>query len=240
MSHKFSLVIPCYNEEKGLPDLVARCKEVVAKVDAEIILVDNGSQDNTAKLLQDLTLNISNIKVKTVAENIGYGAGILVGLRATTSDIIGWTHADMQTDPMDAIQAFKFFNNTKKDKNLFIKGRRFGRPITDRFFTLGMGIFETILLRHALIDVNAQPTLFHRDFWNKWHSPPKDFSLDLYGYAMAKKYGLDVKRFPVNFSERKHGQSSWNINWAGKYNFIKRTLNYSFRLRKQFKTSNKN
>mgnify|MGYP003327518150 CR=1 FL=1 len=65
--------------------------------------------------------------------------------------------------------------------------------------------------------------------------PPKDFSLDLYAYYMAKKSRLRVKRFPVVFAERAHGVSNWNVSFISKYHFIKRTLLYSFSLKKRMR-----
>ena len=95
-----------------------------------------------------------------------------------------------------------------------------------------MSLFETLLLRTLMWDINAQPTIFHRSFFQTWLQPPKDFSLDLYAYFLAKNSNMEVKRFPVKFSKRLHGVSNWNMNLAGKYKFIKRTLSYSFMLKR--------
>ena len=50
-----------------------------------------------------------------------------------------------------------------------------------------------------MLDINAQPTMFHRSFFEKWYKPPKDFSLDLYVYHLALKNKLTIKRFSVYF-----------------------------------------
>ena len=42
-----------------------------------------------------------------------------------------------------------------------------------------------------------------------------------------------IARFPVRFGERAHGHSHWNVNWAAKVKFIRRTIDYSFRLRRK-------
>ena len=76
-------------------------------------------------------------------------------------------------------------------------------------------------------DINAQPTLFRRDFYRTWQSPPHDFSLDLFAYHQALVAGLEVQRFPVRFGERAHGVSHWNVNWMAKWKFIRRTVAYS-------------
>ena len=94
-----------------------------------------------------------------------------------------------------------------------------------------MSIFETILLGKRLSDINAQPTMFSRKFFETWENPPNDFSLDLFAYYFAKKNKLTVVRFPVFFGKRLHGISHWNIDFRSKLKFINRTIKYSFKLR---------
>lgn len=228
---KLSLIIPCYNEAKNLPLLLDRCKELNSYSEVEIILVDNGSTDNSPEVLLELLPNYPGCRSIRVEQNQGYGFGILSGLEVAKGDIVGWTHADMQTDPMDAIKGLQLFE--KYGNNIFVKGKRFGRPFTDTFFTIGMSFFETLLLRKPLWDINAQPTLFSREFFKNWDEPPHDFSLDLYAYYLAHNNKLKVYRFPVLFAKRAHGISHWNVNWAAKWKFIKRTLQFSFELRKK-------
>ena len=233
---RLSIIIPCYNESKNLPLLISRCKEVANKGNnIEIIIVDNGSNDDTASVLDELTSNLTFITRVRIEINQGYGHGILVGLAAATGEILSWTHADMQTDLGDILTGLNFFNETDEVERLFIKGKRYGRPLPDVFFTFCMSIFETLLLKKLMWDINAQPTLFHKNFYLNWENPPSDFSLDLFAYYNAKKLKLKVKRFPVLFSERLYGVSSWNIGFISKYNFIKRTLIYSFSLNKRIK-----
>ena len=225
----FSVVIPCYNEAAGLPELIARCEFVAKQGNGEFILVNNGSSDNSANLLKKLLHKNDFVRYVTVPVNKGYGFGITEGLNAAKAPIIGWTHADLQTDPADVLRAIPIFANSKQD--LFVKGRRYGRPLADRVFTAGMSVFETLLLGKRLSDINAQPTLFTSTLMNSWGTPPTDFSLDLFAFAKAKKAKLGIIRFPVIFAERKYGSSSWNVDFKAKWKFIKRTLAYSFSLR---------
>jgi len=233
MTPKYSLVIPCYNEAATLPLLVARCRESLSGRRAEIILVDNGSTDASAETLAALLAGESDIRGVRVEINQGYGFGILSGLRAARGAVLGWTHADMQTDPADFLKAAAMFDAAAEPERLFVKGRRRGRPIGDEIFTTGMAIFETFLLGKPLIDINAQPTAFHRSFFESWSLPPHDFSLDLYAYFQAKAAGLRIERFDVVFGERAHGMSRWNINWKAKRKFIERTIDFSFELRRR-------
>ena len=229
---KFSLIVPCYNEAKNIPLLLKRCQTVVDHVGVEVILVDNGSTDDTPQVLKELLPLYSNFRSVRVEENQGYGFGVLSGLKCAKGGVIGWTHADMQTDPMDFIAGIQLFE--QYGDCIFVKGSRYGRPLTDTLFTIGMSIFETLLLRKKMWDINAQPTIFTRDFFKSWDNPPHDFSLDLYVYYQALLQQLTIKRFPVKFGERAHGVSHWNINWPAKRKFISRTIEFSLKLRKRF------
>ena len=227
---KLSLVIPCYNESANLPILLERCKALGALEGVEVILVDNGSTDNSGEVLAKLLPAYPGCRSLRVEVNQGYGFGILSGLRAAHGDILGWTHADMQTDPQDVLTGLNYFED--KTDHAFVKGRRYGRPLMDVFFTIGMSLFETLLLSKRMWDINAQPNLFTRRFFESWRSPPHDFSLDLYVYYQALLQRLAVRRFPVRFAPRAHGISHWNVNWSGKKKFILRTLEFSMELKR--------
>jgi glycosyltransferase involved in cell wall biosynthesis len=231
---KLSLVIPCYNEAANLPLLLDRCKGVTAPGEAEVILVDNGSTDDSPRVLNELLPRYAGCRSVRVERNQGYGFGILSGLAAASGDILGWTHADMQTDPQDALRGLELFE--RHGNRIFVKGRRYGRPLADVAFTVGMSVFETLLLATPLWDINAQPTMFPRAFYETWRDAPHDFSLDLFVYYQARRAHLAEHRFPVHFGKRAHGVSHWNVDWAAKRKFIRRTVDFSLQLRRSLKT----
>jgi glycosyltransferase involved in cell wall biosynthesis len=226
-----SIVVPAYNEAKNLPLLVARIDQAFgSRSDVEVVVVDNGSVDATPRQLPELLAGRPGVRSVRVERNQGYGFGILSGLKAARGRVLAWTHADMQTDIADALRGFEFFAAAREPERLFVKGRRHGRPAGDVVFTVGMAAIETVLLGTPLWDINAQPTMFPRTFFESWNDPPWDFSLDLYAYGLAKKRGFAIARFPVRFGDRAHGASHWNIDFGSKIKMIRRTLGYSFEL----------
>ncbi len=229
---KYSLVIPCFNESSNILPLLKRANTNFNYKEIELIIVNNGSTDNSQELLKECLKKYKFLKVKTIANNIGYGNGIIEGLKIAKGNLIGWTHADMQTDPLDFLKAIDIFLENK-NKTIFIKGKRINRKFSDRIFTLGMSIFESILLNKIMYDINAQPTLFPKSFFENWVNPPQDFSLDLYAYNLAISKNYDIKRFPVKFSKRLSGYSKWNIDFKSKLRFIRRTIIYSIKLKFQ-------
>ena len=221
---EISLIIPCYNEAKNLPILFKKLENLLNNEKIQLIIVENGSEDNSLSIIKSFHEKNKNFKFISLRTNRGYGYGILQGLKIAEKNYIGWTHADLQTDPLDIEKASKFL--IKNDEKIFIKGLRNGRKISDNFFTICMSLIASLRLGIFLWDINAQPSIFPASFMKKWNEPPYNFSLDLYVYFLAKKNNLKIKRFPVKFKKRKFGVSKWNINFSSKLEFIKSNINY--------------
>ncbi|MGG7147373.1 glycosyltransferase family 2 protein [Clostridium butyricum] len=229
---KLSIVIPCYNEEKNIALILERFKENMTRDDIEVILVNNGSTDNSQQVLENLLPKYDFAKSILVNINKGYGYGILQGLKSCKGEFIGWTHADMQTDPKDVIKSLEIIEMNNSSHNIYVKGNRKNRPIFDQTFTSGMSLFETLYLGKKLYDINAQPNIFSKEFFETWQEPPNDFSLDLYALYLARAKKLNIIRFDVLFPKRIHGSSSWNTGLSSKWKFIKRTVQFSTKLKK--------
>ncbi len=233
-----SIVIPCYNESGNIHLLMERFAEVAkANEDIEVIFVDNGSTDNSAEVFKSelKKYSILPFRVVRIEKNQGYGHGILEGLRNAKGETLAWTHADMQTDPLDVLTGFDLFNKNKgKYSTLLIKGKRKDRPFLDEVFTKGMELFASGMLKARLNDINAQPKIFSRQFFDEIQAnAPLDFSLDLYFLYHAKKYG-QVLDFSVYFNRRLHGEAKGGGSLKTKYKLTKRTFNYIC----DFKTKN--
>ena len=220
-----SVVVPCYNEEENIPLIISKFNKVLEESDEkiEVILVNNGSIDDSKRRFKK---NISNtnqeIKVLNIKKNIGYGHGILSGLKTAKGDILAWTHADLQTDPSDIISALDEYKK-HKDPLMVIKGKRKNRNIIDSFFSWGMQIYSSIKLKKKLNDINAQPKLFSRKFYEAhFINAPSDFSLDLFLLYKAEK----IKTINVFFHKRKFGKSKGGGSIRGKLKLIKRTVKY--------------
>ena len=229
---RLSIVVPCYNEEKNIPLILERFNTVIEGHAIEVILVNNGSTDQSSAMIKKLLPLYPFARCVSIGVNQGYGFGILCGLKEARGEFIGWTHADMQTDPYDVIKALSLLETHKLQPNLYIKGSRKGRPFFDTFFTIGMSCFESVYLRTGLWEINAQPNIFHRSFYATWKNPPHDFALDLYVYYQAKKQHLRLIRLTVQFPERVHGTSSWNTSFSQKLKFIRRTFAFSYKLKR--------
>ncbi len=227
---KLSVVFPCYNEAENLPFLIEDCTRHLEKYSSilEIILVNNGSNDNTETLFKTLLNKNKLFQTVRVSKNQGYGYGILKGLSIAKGEYIGWMHADLQTDPKDIIKVLDLIN---KKKNLYVKGQRRNRSFLDNIFTLSMSLICSITFKKIIFDINAQPNIFPKKFFNSWKNPPNHFGLDTYCYCMAIKNNLEIIKFDVFFGKRVAGVAHLN-NLQAKIKYSINAYKYILKLKK--------
>lgn len=239
---RLSVVVPCYNEEKNIPALVKNFGGVFAgRKDVELILVDNGSTDATGRLIgEEIARNGYGFARKvTVPNNQGYGWGILRGLESAKGELLAWTHADLQTDPADVLEAWRVYNaHAALEDRIMVKGYRVNRGWLEKCLSVCMQTVASAVLGVWLTEVNAQPKLFSRGLYGEMKDPPRDFSLDLYLLYTARKKGFEILTVPVDFRERQFGEAKGGggPGWKNRWKLIRRTLGYVFELRKKIST----
>ena len=238
---KYSVVVPCYNEEGNAPHIVGRFAAVLAgRVDVEVLFVNDGSRDATEAALKAAVAGHGDMPfgVVSYSPNGGYGHAMQQGLAAAKGDVLAWTHADMQTDPADVLAAFEVYEREAVNGPVLVKGKRRNRKPLEAGLTFGMQVVAWWALRTYLDDINAQPKVFDRAFYEEHVAGgkgPKDFSLDLYLLYMAKATGVRIVDFPVDFGARLHGESKGGGTWKGRMKLIRRTFAYIFELRRRLK-----
>lgn len=230
---KYSVILPCYNESGNLKMILDRFSNIINPDDTELILVNNGSTDETELFLKNNIADYHFAGYITVEENQGYGYGIMQGLKVAKGNWIGWTHADMQTDPADVIKAIDICRNYSDDGLVFVKGTRAGRSLIANVFSRGMEVFVRLVLKQNLSEINAQPNMFNRKLLDLTSEPPKHWGLDLYFYYIALKNGYGFFRIPVVFSDRIAGKSKWNKSFFSRINLSLKMIKYCFELKKR-------
>lgn len=100
---KLSIVSPIYNEEENIERLYTKIVEAVEPMNVpfEIILVDDGSRDNSASLLRELGERDNRIKVIIFRKNFGQTAAMSAGIDNSVGEIVITMDADLQNDPTD-------------------------------------------------------------------------------------------------------------------------------------------
>ncbi len=96
-----SIVIPLFNEDESLPELAAWIEKVVSEngLSYEVIMIDDGSTDNSWKVIEQLREGNSNIKGIKFQRNYGKSAALNEGFKAANGDVVITMDADMQDSP---------------------------------------------------------------------------------------------------------------------------------------------
>ena len=234
MSVNISLVLPCYNEEKNI---VLICDEFLnlplQKYNAELILVDNGSDDNTKRVAQKVieNNNSKNISIKLInlERNAGYGGGIAEGLKIAKGDYIGWAHADLQTPIIDFL---KLYLRIKNKKNILGKGFRTNNRGFDGFISILHEKLASFILGYQMNEVNAQPKIFNRELLQLFSDIPyKWTTIDTYIMFICLKNKIQIETIEVVFNTRKYGHSKWKNNFTNFASHILFNFLYLFKLR---------
>ena len=222
-----SIIIPTYNEEKNIESVVRHLHEILQKAvpSFEIIVVDNGSTDDTNKLLSTLKKEIPTLVVEHIIRNIGYGNGILTGLSLAKGDVLGWIHADNQVDINDVIRTY----NKLIEEDLDVcKGTRisrdehFMRIIQSKIYN---GFFN-ILFNPPCRDINGSPKLFKKSVYEKMDLQSRGWFIDPEMIIRGIRLGYKIGEVPIKWNSRQSGSSKVNIGaWL---EFVKNMLAYKF------------
>jgi polyisoprenyl-phosphate glycosyltransferase len=230
---EYSIVVPCYNEAENIQSLINGFDSFLAADQGELIIVDNGSTDGTASLKEELMGMYPFIKWVSIEKNIGYGNGIYIGLKQAQGKILGYTHADLQTDPADVKKAVDLIRSFSPEEKTLVKGNRKGRSFIEKLFSFGMEFMVEILLEQSLKEINAQPNVFTKDLFQNLKEPPLDWAFDLYLYYTAKKTGFEIRKMDVIFPAREHGVSKWNTGFLARLAMSSRIIRYCIKLKNQ-------
>ena len=120
---KLSIIIPVYNEEKTVAHIIRKVQKVTLPVaEKEIIIVDDGSTDASAQIIN--TFRAKNIKILSLKQNHGKGFAVRSGLDSATGDYVIIQDADLEYDPNDIN---KLLQKLSKGKAQVIFGTRINR-----------------------------------------------------------------------------------------------------------------
>src|SRR5512139_3824917 len=106
---EISAVIPVFNEEENLPILVPQVIQVLNQIGKpyEIVLVDDGSKDQSRRILQEMATRHPQMRILIFRENCGLSAALVAGMREAKGKIIVTLDADLQNDPADIPRLLK-------------------------------------------------------------------------------------------------------------------------------------
>ena len=205
ISLSISIVIPVYNEEGYLLKTLGEIYEVLRKnfTDYEVIFVDDGSTDNSLKILVDISGQFENIKVLCNNSNLGRAEALKKGFCATTKEVIFYIDADLPFDPSFVIRAIPFLSD-----NQMVIGNR---DRWDNMFRKTCSLVYNLLIRRlfnlTITDINVGAKVFKKNILDRIELRSRGSFIDAEFILEAKKKGFSIKAIPCVYHKRVYGYS---------------------------------
>ena len=212
MHSKISVVIPIYNEEGNIINLIDELIPIVDKIGGEIIIVDDNSSDASRDLILKKKNNI-NIEILLLehAKQYGQSAGLLTGIKAAKNDLIVTLDGDGQNDPKDITSMLKVWKDNNENSYLLVIGHRQNRQDnwSRRYASLMAKRFRKFILKDSTPDSGCGIKVFSRHLFL---SLPYFDHIHRFLPALTRRHGGSVISHIVSHRNRSSGVSKYS-NW---------------------------
>jgi glycosyltransferase involved in cell wall biosynthesis len=200
-----SIVIPAYNEERGIEEIIQRVLAIQPELPAagvemlELIVVDDGSSDRTAEIAG----GIPGVKLIRHNPNQGYGAALKTGFSQAEGELIGFLDADGTYPPEYFPQLCRL---ALAGAGLVIGSRMSGAksqmPLMRRLGNLFFAGLLTLFSRQRVTDSASGMRVFRREILSRVYPLPDGLNLTPVMSTRAIHEGIQVKEYPIPYSER--------------------------------------
>ena len=216
---KISVVVSCYNEEKALPLFYEEMERVRKKdfegiVEFEYIFVNDGSKDNTLKIIKELNQKDPKVRYISFSRNFGKEAAMYAGLEAAEGDYVTLMDADLQDPPALLKQMYDAIKNEGYDSVGTRRVTRKGEPPIRSFFARMFYKIINKMSNIELVDGARDYRLMKRQVVDSIISL-KEYNR--YSKGLFSFVGFDTKWIEYENVERVAGETKWSFWKLFKY-----------------------
>lgn len=214
---KLSLVVPCYNEQEALRPFMLELSRVTSglgDVETEVILVDDGSADETLRVIRELAGEYEMVRYLSFSRNFGKESAMLAGFAASRGDYVAVMDADLQDPPALLPDMLKAVREEGYDCAGSRRTTRKGEPPIRSFFARMFYRFINMISHTQLVDGARDYKLLSRKAVDALLAMPEynRFSKGLYEWI-----GFRTKWFEYQNVERVAGETKWSFWKLFKY-----------------------
>lgn len=233
LSNIISIIIPVYNEEKYIKDILLRINQV-KNINKDIVLVDDGSTDNTKNIILNYCNGLYNQKI-FLDQNYGKGYALRKGFEIAKGNIILIQDADLEYDPKDYK---KLLRPIIEDNKIVVYGSRVlkggvrKRPNTiDSYFRVlsnhFLTYFSNLMNEQKLSDAHTCYKVFRSEILDKITLKENGFNFCPEFTAKVSKLGIKIFEVPIDYNGRTHEEGK-KISFLDGFRAIYAIIKYNF------------
>jgi dolichol-phosphate mannosyltransferase len=211
MQVALSVVVPVKDEAENIAPLAREIASVIgASGAAEMVFVDDGSSDATARTLTDLKGAMPQLRVIQHGRNMGQSRAVRTGVRAAHGDLIVVLDGDGQNDPADIPRLLAEFRDTNSPRLGLVQGQRATRQDSaqKRIASRLANRIRRRILKDGADDVGCGLKAFRRD---AFLALPYFDHMHRYMVALMLREGFEVRFVEVSHRPRLHGRSKYGV-----------------------------
>jgi dolichol-phosphate mannosyltransferase len=210
LDYQLSLVIPAFNEQETIGQALREAGSALSGLvhRYEIIVVDDGSDDSTAVIVERARRRNSHVRIERHEGNFGYGAALRTGFQAAHYELVGFTDADCQFD-LGELQIMLPLTR----QHDMVCGYRIDRqdPLRRRFLSWGYNWLTRLLLGNPVRDIDCALKIFHRRHLPDVLPESTNFFVNTEMLSRACRAGLSVAEVGVHHRPRSAGRSKVSL-----------------------------
>ena len=200
-----SVIFPAYNEQTNILKTVETAQRVLRQIVPkwEIIVVNDGSHDDTGRICDDLMARYADVSVVSHPTNRGYGAALRSGILAARHDLIFFSDSDGQFDLNEISRLLAHI-----DQHDVVVGYRAKRqdPIHRKINAWGWKMLVRTMLGVRVRDIDCAFKLFRKEVFHRIQVRAIGAMVNTEILCQATGFGMRIKEVPVSHFPRYHGQ----------------------------------
>lgn len=207
--HGISVFFPAYNDGGTIPSMVLTALMILRELtdDYEVIVVNDGSADYTAAVLEELAARYPELRVIHHEQNRGYGGALRTGFSSATRDLIFYTDGDAQYDPREMTRLYEVWS----DEVDFVNGYKISRSDPLHRTIIGRLYHWTVKLAFGLHlrDVDCDFRLMRRSIFDTVQLKSDSGVICVELMKKVQDAGFRIAEVPVHHYHRAYGKSQF-------------------------------